>query len=162
MLTIAYLVFYVLVIAVERHGFGRGPMSPIERIFIAPLLWCFAGYGLASGFVAGRFSMVDRNENPAGFWSSITFMVLFGLFCFAGEFAMLCADVENTRAAELASSSGYSGVAQRAPTAMPHRGRARPMRIQSLTQAGALREGSQPIGIAWITGPAAGNASKSA
>jgi hypothetical protein len=81
-LTIAYLIFYVLVIAIERHGFGRGPMSPIERVLIAPLLWCFAGYGLSSGFVSGRFSTVDRTENPVGFWSSITFMVLFGLFLF--------------------------------------------------------------------------------
>ena len=82
MLTIAYLVFYVLVIAVERHGLGRGPMSATERIFIAPLLWCFAGYGLSSGFVTGRFSTLDRTDNLFGFWSAITFMVMFGLFLF--------------------------------------------------------------------------------
>ena len=76
----AYLVFYVVAIAIERHGFERGPMSPIERIFAAPILWGLAVYGVQSGSVMGRISLVDRSEKPSTFWVTVTIEFLFGIF----------------------------------------------------------------------------------
>lgn len=53
-LAVAYLVFYLVAVAIERHGFERGPMSPIDRILTAPILWGFALYGVWRGSVMGR------------------------------------------------------------------------------------------------------------
>jgi hypothetical protein len=75
-----YLVFYVVAIAIERHGLERGPMSPIERILTAPILWGFAVYGIQRGSVMGGFSWVDRSENPLIFWITVSFGFLFALF----------------------------------------------------------------------------------
>jgi hypothetical protein len=33
-----YVVLYVVFVAIERHGLGRGPMSPIEKILAAPIM----------------------------------------------------------------------------------------------------------------------------
>src|ERR1700716_4007012 len=54
-LAVTYLVFYVVAVPIERRGFGRGPMSPIDRILTAPILWCFVVYGVQTGSVMGRF-----------------------------------------------------------------------------------------------------------
>ena len=81
-LAVTYLVLYLVAIAIERHGLQRGPMSPIERIITAPILWGLAVYGVQSGSVMGRFSWVDRSENPLTFWIIVTFEFLFGLFLF--------------------------------------------------------------------------------
>ncbi len=81
-LVVAYLAFYVVAIAIERHGLNRGPMSAMEKILTAPILWGFAVYGVGGGSAMGRFSWVDRLENPVGFRIIITFAFLFGLFLF--------------------------------------------------------------------------------
>jgi hypothetical protein len=79
-LAATYLVFYVVAIAIERHGLERGPMSPVDRILTAPILWGFALYGVQRGSVMGRFSRIDRSANPFTFWITVTFEFLFGLF----------------------------------------------------------------------------------
>jgi hypothetical protein len=81
-LAVTYLVFYVVAIAIERHGLERGPMSPLERILTAPILWGLAVYGVQRGSVMGRFSWIDRSESPIAFWLTVTFEFLFGLFLF--------------------------------------------------------------------------------
>jgi hypothetical protein len=81
-LAVAYLVFYVVAIAIERHGFERGPMSPVERILTAPILWGFAVYGVQGGSAMGRFTWVDRCASPFAFWLIVTFEFLFGLLLF--------------------------------------------------------------------------------
>jgi hypothetical protein len=81
-LAVAYLVLYVVAIAIERHGLERGPMSPIERILTAPILWGFVVYGVQRGSVIGRCSWVNRSENPLTFWIIVTIEFLFGLFLF--------------------------------------------------------------------------------
>jgi hypothetical protein len=81
-LAVAYLVFYVTAIAIERHGLERGPMSPMEKILAAPIMWGMAVHGLQGGSGMGRFSWVDRTEKPFTFWIIITFQFLFGLFLF--------------------------------------------------------------------------------
>jgi hypothetical protein len=82
-LTIAYLVLYVVAIAIERLGLKRGPMSAMDMIFIAPFLWGLAVYGFQNGFVRGRFSRVERSESPLTFWINITvyFLIGLGFFC---------------------------------------------------------------------------------
>jgi hypothetical protein len=81
-LAVTYLALYMVAIAIERHGFERGPMSPIERILTAPILWGFAVYGFQRGSVLGRFSWIDRSEKPFSFWTLIAFEFLYGLFLF--------------------------------------------------------------------------------
>ncbi len=81
-LAVTYLVFCVVAIAIERHGLGRGPMSPMERILTAPILWGFAIYAVQGGSAMGRFSWVARSESPLAFWFIVTFEFLFGLFLF--------------------------------------------------------------------------------
>jgi hypothetical protein len=81
-LAVTYLVLYLVAIAIERHGLQRGPMSPIERIITATILWGLAVYGVQSGSVMGRYSWIDRSENPLTFWFIVTFEFLFGLFLF--------------------------------------------------------------------------------
>jgi hypothetical protein len=82
-LTVTYLAFYVAAIAIERHGFfERGPMTPVEKILTAPIMWGLAVYGVQEGSVMGRFSWVDRSEKPSTFWIIVTFEVLYGLFLF--------------------------------------------------------------------------------
>jgi hypothetical protein len=81
-LAVTYLALYMVAIAIERHGFERGPMSPIERILTAPILWGFAVYGFQRGSVLGRFSWIDRSEKPFSFWTLTAFEFLYGLFLF--------------------------------------------------------------------------------
>ena len=81
-LAVTYLAFYVVAIAIERHGIERGPMSPLERILTAPILWGFAVYGVLGGSVMGRFAWVDHSESPITFWIIVTSAFLFGLFLF--------------------------------------------------------------------------------
>ena len=73
---------YVVVTAIERHGFERGPMSPLDKILAAPILWGFAVYGVQSGSAMGRISRIDRSEKPLTFWTILTFEFLYGLFIF--------------------------------------------------------------------------------
>jgi len=77
-----YVVLYIVFVAIESHGLQRAPMSPIEKILAAPMMWGIAAYGVQGGSVMGRFSWVDRDEKPVTFWFIITFEVLYGLFLF--------------------------------------------------------------------------------
>ena len=81
-LAITYLALYVVAIAIERLGLKRGPMSPMDMILSAPILWGFALYGIQHGAVLGRYSWIDRSESPATFWILVTFGFLSGLFLF--------------------------------------------------------------------------------
>jgi hypothetical protein len=81
-LAVTYLVFCIVAIAIERHGLERGPMSPIEKILTAPILWGLAVYGYQRDSVMGRFSWIDRSEKPFSFWTVIAFEFLYGLFLF--------------------------------------------------------------------------------
>jgi hypothetical protein len=77
-LAVTYLVFCIVAIAIERHGLERGPMSPIEKILTAPILWGLAVYGYQRDSVMGRFSWIDRSEKPFSFWTLIAFEFLYG------------------------------------------------------------------------------------
>jgi hypothetical protein len=79
---LAYLVCYIGAIALSRHGFERGPMSPGEKIFAAPILWGLAALGIRSGSVMGRIFRVDRADKPSTFWVIVTFELLYGTFLF--------------------------------------------------------------------------------
>jgi hypothetical protein len=79
-LAVTYLVLYFVTIAIERHGLGRGPMSPIDKMLAAPIMWGFAVYGVQDGAAFGRFYRIARSENPFTFWSIISFQMLFGFF----------------------------------------------------------------------------------
>jgi hypothetical protein len=81
-LGITYVVVYIVGMGIERHGFDRGSLSPIDKIFFAPILWGVAAYGIQSGSFRGRFSWVNRDEKPFSFWTTITFEILYGLFLF--------------------------------------------------------------------------------
>jgi hypothetical protein len=81
-LAVTYLVLCVVAFAIERHGLERGPMSPIEKILAAPILWGLAIYGLQRDSVMGRFSWIDRSEKPVSFWTLIAFEFLYGIFLF--------------------------------------------------------------------------------
>jgi hypothetical protein len=81
-LGVTYVGLYLLVMGVERHGFDRGPLSPADKIFFAPIVWGVAAHGIQSGSFRGRFSWVDRDEQPFSFWTTITFEILYGIFMF--------------------------------------------------------------------------------
>jgi len=81
-LAIGYGLLYAVFFVIERHGMGRAPMSPLERIFMAPILWGLAIHGLQHGAVRGRFSTVERARRPLAFWLNILFYSLFGLLLF--------------------------------------------------------------------------------
>lgn len=81
-LAATYVVLYIVFVAIESHGLQRAPLSPIEKILAAPMMWGLAVYGVQGGSVMGRFSWVDRDEKPFTFWFIITFEVLYGLFLF--------------------------------------------------------------------------------
>jgi hypothetical protein len=81
-LATTYLVVYVVAIAIERHGLERGPMSPMDMILSAPILWGFAVHGIQQGSLPGRYSWVDRPETPFAFWIIVTCGFLYGLFLF--------------------------------------------------------------------------------
>lgn len=82
-LAIGYGLFYAVFFVIERHGMARAPMSPLERIFMVPILWGLALHGLQQGAVRARFSTIDRARRPAAFWLHILFYSLFGLLLFA-------------------------------------------------------------------------------
>jgi len=80
---IVYLAFFAIVVVIEGHGFTRRPMTPIERILIAPILWAIAVQGVQSGSVMGRFARVERQDSPIYFWTLVSIAFVAGLFVFA-------------------------------------------------------------------------------
>src|SRR6202042_618722 len=81
-LVIAYVAICLVAGVIEHHGFERGPMSPNDRIFAAPILWALAVDAIQNGAVMGRLSWVDRSERPTAFWLIVIFETLYGLFLF--------------------------------------------------------------------------------
>ena len=81
-LAVTYLVFYVVAIAIERHGLERGPMSPLERILTAPILWGLAVYGVQAGFREGSFSWIAPSDRPFFFFPPLFFVFLVCFFLF--------------------------------------------------------------------------------
>ncbi len=80
---VGYIVFFVVVMAIESHGnFDRAPLTPLDKILYAPIMFGLVAYGLKTGSVQGRFSTVYRSERPITFWINIKFYCLFGLFMF--------------------------------------------------------------------------------
>jgi hypothetical protein len=60
----------IVVVAVstfERHAAGRGPMSSMEKILVAPILWGLAAHGICNGSALGRWSQIDRSKRPNSF-----------------------------------------------------------------------------------------------
>jgi hypothetical protein len=86
-LGLAYLAFFLVAIAIARHGLEglarRGPMSPLELILAAPMLFGYGIYAAATGSVLWRWSSTERSENPVAFWCMVAFFVLFGVFLFS-------------------------------------------------------------------------------
>ncbi len=77
-----YLIFCAVVVAVERHFGASETMSILDRFLVVPAGWGFAVHGIQSGYVRGRFSLVERSESPVTFWINIAFYLLVGLFFF--------------------------------------------------------------------------------
>jgi hypothetical protein len=81
-LEITYLIIFVAVSALDWHAVWRGPMSPMEKILVAPILWGLAAHGICHGSALGRWSQIDRSQRPYSFWTIVIFELLFGLFLF--------------------------------------------------------------------------------
>jgi hypothetical protein len=77
---LAYVALYLMGVGIESHGFHPGPLSPMDKIFFAPILWGVAAYGIQTGAFRTAFSWVDRDERPFSFWTTITLEILYGFF----------------------------------------------------------------------------------
>jgi len=77
-----YLAFYLVAIAIERHGlanlFHRGPMTAAELFLTAPFAWGYAAYALQSGSIHWRFTTVERDDRPVAYWLAVAFFFLYG------------------------------------------------------------------------------------
>ncbi len=81
-----YVAFYVVAIAVERHGVAnlsdRGPMTAFELFLTVPFAWGYVAYALQSGSIHWsrywRITTVERDDNPVGYWLAVAFFFLYG------------------------------------------------------------------------------------
>jgi hypothetical protein len=82
-----YMAFYVVAIAIERHGLAnlsnRGPMTALELFLTAPFAWGYAAYALQSGSIhwsiLWRFTTVERDDRPVAYWLAVAFLFLYGV-----------------------------------------------------------------------------------
>jgi hypothetical protein len=80
------MAFYVLAIAIERHGLAnlshRGPMTALELFLTVPFAWGYAVYALQSGSIQWsamwRFTTVERGDRPVAYWLAVGFLFLYG------------------------------------------------------------------------------------
>ena len=83
-----YMAFYVVAIAIERHGFAnlshRGPMSAAELFLTVPLAWGYVAYALQSGSIhwsaLWRFTTLERDDRPVAYWLAVGFFFSYGIF----------------------------------------------------------------------------------
>ena len=84
----AYVAFYLVAIAIERHGLAnlshRGPMTVLELFLTAPIAWGYVAYALQSGSIHWsaywRFTVVERDDRPVAYWLAVAFFFLYGAF----------------------------------------------------------------------------------
>jgi hypothetical protein len=82
----AYIAFYVVVIAIERHGLANlsqgGPMTALELFLTVPFAWGYVAYALQSGSIHWssywRLTIVERDDRPVAYWAAVTFFFLYG------------------------------------------------------------------------------------
>jgi hypothetical protein len=83
-----YMAFYVVAIAVERHGLAnlshRGPMTASELFLTAPFAWGYVAYALQSGSIHWsrfwRLTTIERDDRPVAYWLAVAFFFLYGAF----------------------------------------------------------------------------------
>jgi hypothetical protein len=83
----AYMAFYLVAIAIERHGFAnlshRGPMTAAELFLTVPFAWGYVAYALQSGSIQWsalwRFTIIERDDRPVAYWLAVGFVFLYGV-----------------------------------------------------------------------------------
>ena len=83
----AYVAFYLVVIAIERHGVAnlsaRGPMTALELFLTVPFAWGYVAYALRSGSIHWsawwRFTTLERDDRPLAYWLAVGFVFLYGV-----------------------------------------------------------------------------------
>jgi hypothetical protein len=83
-----YMTFYILAIAVERHGLAnlsnRGPMTALELFLTVPFAWGYVAYALQSGSIHWsaywRITTVERDDKPVPYWLAVAFFFSYGAF----------------------------------------------------------------------------------
>jgi hypothetical protein len=80
-MAITYLVLFLVVTGFERHGVRRGPITPLELILVAPMLWFLGFVTIQRGSLVWVVFPVYRSKNPGLFWSITATMFLLGLIC---------------------------------------------------------------------------------
>jgi hypothetical protein len=83
-----YIAFYVVAIAIERHGFAnlsqREPMTAIELFLTAPFAWGYVAYALQSGSIHWssywRLTTIERDDSPVAYWLVVAFFFVYGAF----------------------------------------------------------------------------------
>jgi hypothetical protein len=81
-----YIAFYVVAIAIERHGFAnlssRAPMTALELFLTVPFAWGYVAYALQCGSIHWsrywRITNVERDDNPVGYWLAVAFFFFYG------------------------------------------------------------------------------------
>jgi len=81
-----YLAFYIVAIAIERHGLAnlsrRGPMSAAELFLTVPFAWGYVAYALQSRSIhwssLWRITTVERDDRPVAYWLAVGFFFLYG------------------------------------------------------------------------------------
>jgi hypothetical protein len=84
----AYIAFYVVAIAIERHGLANlsehGPMTALELFLTVPFAWGYVAYALQSGSIHWqaywRNTTIERDDRPVAYWSVVAFFFLYGAF----------------------------------------------------------------------------------
>jgi hypothetical protein len=82
----AYIAFYVVAIAIERHGLAnlsnRAPMTAFELFLTAPFAWGYVAYALQSGAIQWsaywRLTTVERDDRPVAYWLAVAFYFFYG------------------------------------------------------------------------------------
>jgi hypothetical protein len=83
---VVYTAFYVVAIAIERHGLAslspRGPMTALELFLTVPFAWGYVAYALQSGSIRWqslwRITTVGRDDRPVAYWLVVGFFFLYG------------------------------------------------------------------------------------
>jgi hypothetical protein len=83
-----YIAFYVMAIAIERHGLAnlsnRAPMTALELFLTVPLAWGYVAYALQSRSIQWsaywRITTVERDDRPVAYWLAVAFFFSYGAF----------------------------------------------------------------------------------
>jgi hypothetical protein len=82
-----YVAFYLVAIAIERHGFAslsqRGPMTALELFLTVPFAWGYLAYAIQSGSIQWsalwRFTTIERDDRPVAYWLAVGFVFSYGV-----------------------------------------------------------------------------------